>query len=193
MTLAGTILLVFALTLVLNVIPVFMPPTWMLLAWFSFNTDVPVLVLAATGAVAAMTGRGLLALGFRRLGMRFLPERWQRNIEELGRQAGQRKQASLVAYVVFLLGPFPSEQLFIAMGIAQTPLVVPLLVFLCIRLIGYLVWVSTANVVAMSLQDVLRPGPGSTLGIVIQVVSLLLLFAAMQIDWAKWFRERKPA
>jgi hypothetical protein len=186
-------LLVFVLTIVLNVVPLFMPPTWMLLSWFYFNYSIPVLLLALVGAAAATIGRGLLALLFRRIGLRLLPERWQRNIGELSRQAEQRLVVGLAAYVAFLLGPLPSEQLFIAMGIARTPLTIPLAVFAVIRFLGYLIWITTASVVAMSLDDLLRPGTGGTVGIVVQILSMLLLFGLMQIDWQRLFRARKSA
>jgi|GEM_PF-4694617 len=92
---------------------------------------------------------------------------------------------------LFLLGPVPSNQLFIAIGISRVPLIPRLTVFATGRSLGYFFWIVAAGTAATSLSGVLRPGFGSAASIVVQVVGLVILVAVMQIDWSRIIRERR--
>ena len=68
-------LVVLVLTVALNAVPAFMPPTWAVLAYFHLYHGLPVVPLAFVGALGATTGRAILALGSRAFGNRFVPAR----------------------------------------------------------------------------------------------------------------------
>ena len=106
-----------------------MPPTWAVLAYFHLYHQLPTLPLAIVGALGSTTGRGLLALGSRAFGARFLPESWRVNIETLVEMLQSQPTLAFSSLALFTLGPFPSNQLFIAAGIAKAPLPPILLVF----------------------------------------------------------------
>ena len=184
--------LIIGLVIVLNTIPAFMPPTWALLAYFHVAHGVPVWELAVVGALAAMTGRCILALLSRRLGIRIMPARWRHNITTLGEYIGTHRSLSLSVLGLFLLGPVPSNHLFIAIGISRVALLPPLVVFAIGRGIGYAVWITAANLAATSLDDVLRPGMGSTASIAAQITGIVILIAVMQVDWSRILHIRNP-
>lgn len=167
----------------LNVIPAFMPPTWALLAWAHVQEDAGVLPLALVGAIGATTGRAILALGSRQLGTRIIPRRWRENITALAETLRARKSWGISTLALMGLGAVPTNQLFLAAGIARTPLRALLIVFGASRFIGYIFWIIAANTAVSSIGDALRPRLGSGAAIAAQVIAFALLIAVMQIDW----------
>jgi membrane protein YqaA with SNARE-associated domain len=187
-------LAVIGLVVLLNVVPALMPPTWLLLTYFHLNHGLDVVPLALVGAPAATLGRALLALLSRRVGPRLLPARWRGNLESLAGLAGQFRTLSIGLLVAFVLGPIPSEVLFVAVGIAQAPLGPVLAIFLAGRLVGYVFWISTASTMTNSLADVLQPRMGSASAVISQLLAYGLLILAMRIDWSPLIRrlDRHP-
>ena len=67
------LLVAFALVFAINLVPAFMPSSWMVLAFFYIKFDLPLLVLTIGGAIVSGFGRMALAKGsavFRRRFMR---------------------------------------------------------------------------------------------------------------------------
>jgi membrane protein YqaA with SNARE-associated domain len=185
--------LVWALTVILNVVPAFMPPTWALLVYFRVADGLDVLPLTLTGALGATTGRALLALASRSLGDRLAPPRWRENITALATTLESRPAFSLPTLGLFALGPVPSNHLFIAAGLAHAPLAPILAVFAVARFISYLIWVNVASTAARSIEEAIGPRLGSGVAIAIQVAGFLLLMLVMQIDWTQRLRDWKIA
>jgi membrane protein YqaA with SNARE-associated domain len=117
---AGTMILLLAylLDFITNIIPLFMPPTWLLLSFFRVHYGLPVWLLAPGGALCSTAGRCILALGARHLGARFLPEKERKNITDLG-EFIRHKKLSFVGVLFYAFGPIPSSHLFIAAGLAR--------------------------------------------------------------------------
>ena len=148
-------LAIWALAVGLNAVPFFMPPTWAMLAYFHLYHGFQVVPLAIVGALGAVTGRAILALGSRAFGQRFIPETWRANIETLAATLQSRPALALPSLALFALGPIPSNQLFVAAGLARAPLPPLLLVFGVARCISHVLWVGAANVADQSLRDIL--------------------------------------
>jgi membrane protein YqaA with SNARE-associated domain len=117
---AGTMILLLAylLDFITNIIPLFMPPTWLLLSFFRVHYGLPVWLLAPGGALCSTAGRCILALGSRHLGARVLPEKERKNITDLG-EFIRHKKLSFVGVLFYAFGPIPSSHLFIAAGLAR--------------------------------------------------------------------------
>lgn len=169
---------------VLNTIPAFMPPTWTLLAWAHINHGVPVLVIAAIGALGASTGRVLLALASRTFGIHIIPARWRANIHALVESIRARPAFSLGSLALFALGPIPTNHLFIAVGLAGSSLKVVTMVFGVTRFVSYILWVQAAQTAVSSLDELLRPAIGGTAAIAAQILGFTALILVMQVDWA---------
>jgi membrane protein YqaA with SNARE-associated domain len=172
----------------LNAVPAFMPPTWSVLAYFHFREGLPIVALAAIGALGATTGRALLALASRAIGARVLPRRWRANIETLAAELRRRRELGLAALALFALGPVPSNQLFVAAGIARAPLAPILAVFAVARFVSYVVWITVADTAAVSLADVVTPRFGAEVATIVQIAGFLLLIVVMQLDWSRILR-----
>jgi hypothetical protein len=67
--------LAFACIFGINVLPAFGPPTWAVIVFFRLNSDLDLVPLVLGGAVAAASGRLVLAHGARLLRGRFSAER----------------------------------------------------------------------------------------------------------------------
>lgn len=179
-------LAVWALAVGLNAVPLFMPPTWAVLAYFHLYHGFPVVPLAIVGALGAATGRALLALGSRAFGDRFIPVAWRANIETLAAGLQSRPALALPSLALFALGPIPSNQLFVAAGLAHAPLPPLLLVFGVARCVSYVLWVSAANMADRSLRDVFGSRYAGWGAVAIQVAGFLLIVLVMRIDWARF-------
>lgn len=183
-------LMILGIVIGVNVVPLIMPPTWVVLAFFHLRWDVPVLPLAIVGALGATTGRGLLALLSRAFGLRFIPRRWQQNIETLVEGIRNHRGASWVSMGLFALGPVPTDHLFIAAGIARAPLPPLLAIFGVSRFVSYLLWVSVAKTTTDSIGKLLRPSFGGGIALAAQILGFVLLIVMMQVDWARILRSR---
>ena len=181
-------LLVGALAVVINVVPAFMPPTWALLVYFHVGHGLDVVPLAFVGVLGSTIGRALLALLSRFAGERLIPPRWQENIKTLADAIRSHPALSLSTIGLFTLGPAPSNQLFIAAGIAHTPLLPILAIFAVTRFVSYVIWVSAAATAAASLRELLDPRFGGAVAAAIEIAGFLLLILIMQIDWARWVK-----
>lgn len=179
---AGWLLLLLAVVL-LNAMPAFMPPTWVLLAYFHVEHGFPLVPLALVGAAGAMSGRFILAEVSRQLGPHVFPQRWLANIAHLSGVIQSHKTLSIPTLGLFALGPIPTNHLFIAAGVSAVPLPPLLLVFGVTRFVSYLVWVSAVNTAVTSIDDALRPGWGEGVTVAAQILGFILLIVVMQVDW----------
>lgn len=178
-------IVVWLLAVVLNAIPVFMPPPWSLLAYFHLRHDLAVLPLAVTGALAAMTGRTILALASRRLGVRWLSPQRQASIEALRAQLLAHRGLSLSSLALFSIGPIPTNHLFIAAGLARVPLLPVVLVFGVTRCVSYVLWMQATETAAASLADVVTPTLGSGAAVALQLLGFALLILLVRLDWTR--------
>jgi len=176
-------LAVWALCIVLNAVPAFMPPTWAVLAYFHLYHGLPVVPLALVGALGATTGRAILALGSRAFGTRVFPARWHENVEVLSQALQSRPVLALPSLALFALGPVPSNHLFVAAGLARAPLPPILLVFGAARFVSYIVWISAADVADQSLQELFGSRVAGWGAIALQIAGFAFIILAMQLDW----------
>jgi hypothetical protein len=181
-------LAVFAIAVGLNAVPAFMPPTWSVLAYFHLQEGLPIVPLAAIGALGAATGRAILAVASRELGARVLPARWQANITALVAELQARRELGLLGLALFALGPVPTNQLFVAAGIARAPLAPILAVFAAARFVSYIIWINVADTAAATLTELIAPRFGVGTAVLAQIAGFLLLIALMQIDWSRVLR-----
>lgn len=183
---------VWGLAVALNAVPAFMPPTWAMLAYFHLYHSLPVVPLAVVGALGSTAGRALLALGSRAVGDRFVPASAQENIAFLVETLQERPKLAVSTLALFALGPFPSNQLFIAAGLARAPLAPILLIFCITRGISYAIWVSAANVADRSLRDLLGPRIAGWEVLLVQAIGFGLILLSLRVNWRRVLGERWP-
>lgn len=168
----------------LNLVPAFGPPTWAVLVLFSLHGNYHTALLVVCGAIAAASGRLVLASVTRRLGSR-LPARWRSNLDGARDLLGQRSGRMIALLALFAISPLPSAQLFEAAGLVSIRLVPLTLAFFSGRLVSYSLYVGGAA--ALSVTDtgrVLLSSLTSPWSVVLQVLMLVGLVLLAKVDWA---------
>jgi membrane protein YqaA with SNARE-associated domain len=182
-------LILFGIVLAVNLLPAFGPPTWSIIVLYGINTDLPLPATVGVAALAAASGRFLLAYGFRLLGDR-APEKMRRNLTAARQAFERRKGAGILALGLFALSPVPSAQLFEAAGLARVRLVAFTGAFFAGRLVSYSIYAASARTLrSQTLGGTLTESMTSPLGLAIQVAMIGLLVALTQIDWERLLRQ----
>lgn len=179
-----TYLALAGIVFAVNLLPAFGPPTWSLLVFFRLQSPIPAIPLVLIGALAAASGRLVLAFASRRYRHRLSDERLENLAAARDAVAGGRKR-SLAGLGLFALSPLPSAQLFIAAGLMAVAIVPLTAAFFAGRLVSYSLYVGAASAVKHSLRSTITSAFTSPWGIALQVVMLLALVALMRIDWAR--------
>jgi uncharacterized membrane protein YdjX (TVP38/TMEM64 family) len=155
-------------------LPAFGPPTWAVLVFFSLDFDLPAVPLVLGGALAAATGRFVLASGARRLRPRLAAARVERLDHAQAALAADRRR-TVAGLGLFALSPVPSGQLFVAAGLMTVSLLPLTAVFFAGRLVSYSIYLAAASIAEKNLGDVVVDALTSPLGMALQVVMLIAL------------------
>lgn len=131
---------------VLNLIPAFMPPTWMVLAFFYVKDDLSLLPTVIVGASCAALGRYTLALATNIYFKPHLSPSKQKSLYKVGQLINRKRLIALPLLILFYaFSPIPSNQFFIAAGLVDADLKLIALSFFAGRLFSYGFWVTIAN------------------------------------------------
>jgi hypothetical protein len=187
---AATDLLALACIFAVNLLPAFGPPTWALLVFFRLTYDLPVVALVLGGALAAASGRLVLATASRHVGGRLSPRRRASLAAAHEALTADRRRAA-GGLALFAVSPIPSAQLFVAAGLLRVPLLRLTSAFFAGRLVSYSIYVGGAALAGRSLGGMLTDEFRSPLGIALQVAMLLGLVALVRIDWARVLVSRR--
>lgn len=170
----GQLLIALAVVFAVNLLPAFGPPTWAVLVFFSLQYDLPAVPLVLGGALAAASGRLLLAGAARGLRPHLGPARRQRLDRAQAALVADRRRSAL-GLGLFALSPVPSGQLFVAAGLMTVPLLPLTAAFFAGRLVSYSIYVGVATVAEQNLGEVAVDALTSPLGMGLQVAMLIAL------------------
>ncbi|HEU5062233.1 MAG TPA: hypothetical protein VFT79_03645 [Solirubrobacterales bacterium] len=168
------LLLAVGVIFAVNLLPAFGPPTWSVLVFFSLNFDLPAVPLVLLGALAAASGRFLLASGARQLRPRFSAERLA-HIDAVEATVSANRRRTAAGLGLFALSPVPSGQLFLGAGLMTVPLLPLTVAFFSGRLVSYSIYVGAASVAEESLGSILVDALTSPLGLFLQIAMLVAL------------------
>jgi len=176
-----------ALSFIINLVPAFMPSTWMVLAFFYIKFDLPLLLLTIPGAIVSGLGRLLLARGSAHFKRRFLKGQ-AADLQELGYFLEGRRNYVGLATFLYTLTPLPTNNLFIAAGITEVSMARVLVGFCCARMLANTFWVWTTHRVFDTLGELFGATFGNWVAIVLQVASLSSVILLFKVPWARWLR-----
>jgi membrane protein DedA with SNARE-associated domain len=188
-------LLIFLVVFLLNLIPAFAPPTWMVLSYLGLrysNGNIPAFALIA--AVAATLGRLILAKGARDI----VRNRWMsahavKNVDALRERLEQRKKLTFSVFLFYAFSPLPSNFLFIAYGLTGMKLPAIVTPFFLGRFVSYNFWGLAGGAAARALA-LESTEAFSYFGIYFLLTQALLLstvYGFTRIDWRHLFSEKK--
>ena len=183
-------LALFAIVFGINLLPAFGPPTWAVLVFARLHWHLNPIALVLIGAVAATSGRYLLARGARHFKGR-MPQRMRTNLEDAQTLIERKKVGALALFALFVVSPLPSAQLFLAAGLLDLPLGLLTLAFFFGRLLTYSIYVSVATLADKQFGNVLGHIFGSPWSIAIQIVLLAAVCLLPFVNWRR-FLDRSP-
>lgn len=169
----------------MNAMPGFMPPTWLILAFFYLHFNLDLVPLVVIGASSASLGRVVLA-NFAKLYIRkYFPASWFKNYDALGAYLSQKQELTAPLVLTYAFFPIPSNQIFIVAGLSRLDLRIIAISFFIGRLISYTFWVSLANAVVDNLELVFTNHLLSTTTILAELAGFLLILLIGKINWQK--------
>ncbi len=193
LTSIGIIIIIF----LLNIIPAFIPPTWILLSFVGFNfhmSNYALVILSVFAAIASTSGRVVLAsLSDRMIRNKILSDTAKKNIDVLKTQIQKRKAFTFGFFLSYAFSPFPSGQLFLAYGLTDLKLKIAAIPFFFGRLVSYTFWALTASEVSKAIDITsLKSGAFFSLFFILaQVAAFYLVYLFIKIDWKILFEEHK--
>lgn len=181
------LLAAFAVIFIINMIPAFMPASWMVMSFFYIQFDLPLLVLTVGGAIVSGFGRMVLAKESTFVKRHFMQDRAQ-DLDDLGEFLSTRHRWLAPTTFAYSLLPLPTNNLFVAAGLAEVRLSFVLLGFWAARIPADTFFVWSADQVFDSLGDVFKGAFGSWLAIAFQLLGVLSLVLLYRLPWARWLR-----
>ncbi|MGN6650772.1 hypothetical protein [Trinickia sp.] len=192
-----TLVILFVVVLLINLMPAFGPPTWMAMSWVGFN--VPggdPFLFALVAASAATLGRLILAIFARKLVRgRLMRDSDRQNIDVVRVWLERHRTLTIGAFFFYSLSPLPSNYLFIAYGLSGMPLRVIGAAFFVGRTVSYAIWAHFGRFVSTHVDPEVQLEGGylSAYFVVTQLALLGLVYLLMKLDWKMLIEERKLA
>ncbi len=175
----------FGLVFLINVMPAFAPPTWIVLVFYKLNTGLNSFAIITLGVFASASGRYLLALATRKLRGRLKPS-YVHNLERVRTKISQKRRGVIFSFLFFVISPLPSAQIFEAAALMNAPLLAITFFFVIGRSISYSISVlGTSTLKAHAIGPLLINTIKSPWGIVLQCICLFAIYGVMKIDWFK--------
>lgn len=181
------ILYAFIIIFLLNLIPIFGPPTWTVLSFISFTYPIPNLPLFILVALCASTsGRLVLTLSSKHiLRNRLLSKKYYKNMEVLRKSIEKKPHFASIIFFVEAFTPLPSDQFFIAYGLTGMKLRYAFVPFFIARIFTYSFWVYVASGISKGITTNALSNLTflSWPAIIIELLVLLFVYYFVKIDW----------
>ncbi|GFN39369.1 MAG: hypothetical protein ACE1YX_03150 [Nitrosopumilaceae archaeon] len=179
---------IFLLLIGLNVVPILVPPTWLILATFhSADSSLDPIILAFVGATGSLIGRSAL-MYLSRFFRRFLGDERKSSLDTVATFLKKRYGFFITSFL-FASSPLPSNMLFIAYGIMKAKSIGLFVGFWMGRVISYYVMISLSQVALVPFLELFE---NRIVGIIIADfggLALVVFFAS--INWKILLTEKK--
>lgn len=191
MTIIEPYILLFILVLVINVVPAFMPPTWVVLSFLYIQFNLAFIPTVIVGVIAATAGRVLLALMARYWFKRFFPKKLFGNYEKLGNFLNNNQKLTIPIVFGYAFSPISSNSLFIVAGLSEVKLNLIAFSFFIGRMMSYSFWITASRRFSNRIEDIFA-GHFSNLGSIIGLLfSILVIIIIGKVNWTKILHTRR--
>jgi hypothetical protein len=181
------LLAAYAIIFVINLVPAFMPASWMVMAFFYIKFGLPLLILTVGGAIMSALGRWLLANASGSFRRRFMHDK-ESDLVELGHFLDRHRGITGPVTFAYTLTPLPTNNLFIAAGLVGVNMVWVLAGFTAGRILANTFWVWTTDKVFDSFGDVIATTIDGKWAIALQALGVLTVVLLFKVPWARWLR-----
>ena len=177
----------FFAILLLNMIPILGPPTFVVLSIIAFTYPIPSLPIFIIVALCAATiGRIILTLSAKYIiRNRFLGEKYRKNMDYLRRRLNKRPYFTSMIFFIEAFTPLPSDQFFIAFGLTGMGLWYAIVPFFVARIFTYSFWTYTASTLSKEalLSSFTFASFLSWPFLIAELLLLTLLYYFVKVDW----------
>jgi len=180
----GWTLLAYGIALVINMIPAFMPSTWMVLAFFHIQFDLPILPLTLGGALFSGFGRIVLARASS-LYTRYVRKR-DKELDEIKTYLDRRRNRVGLAMFLYCLLPLPTNSLFVAAGMIEVSMVQAMIGFWAGRAIADTFYVWSTSKAFGSFGGVFEDYYQDWQAIALQLLWLAGALVLLVVPWPRW-------
>ena len=112
-------LLIFAASLVVDIIPFIGPPAWTVMVFFQVKYHLNIWGVLVAGVIGSTAGRYLLTLYIPHLTTKLLNKKKDKDLQFLGKKLSEGKWKIQAFVFIYTLIPIPTTPLFTAIGIAK--------------------------------------------------------------------------
>ena len=180
---------IFLVILGVNVSPILMPPSWIVLtSFYLLDPTLNVFFLAMVGATGATIGRYFLKK-ISGVFRKFVGTEQKSNLDIIGDYLNKKKYGYLIASFLFGATPLPSNILFITYGLMRTKNIGIYIGFWFGRTISYIVMIYFSDAVLRPFFEIFEDRLVGILLIDGVGIGLIIIFAS--INWTVLITERK--
>jgi len=172
-----------------NLAPMLAPPTWSIIVYFLITHNLNPAFAVVIAALAAGSGRYLLAVGTRAL-RNYIPEKARKNLYDAGVVFDENQNRRYGLLALFILSPLPSAQLFEAAGLMHLNLKRLTLAFFSGRIFTYSFYAASATTVKTTdFGQVLTRAFKSPYAWLLELFSIALIYLIAKIDWKRFLKQ----
>ena len=180
---------IFLVLIGINVSPILMPPSWIVLtSFYLLDPNLNVVFLAIVGATGATIGRYFLKK-ISGIFRKFVGEEQKSNLDIIGSYLNQKKYGYIIASFLFAATPLPSNMLFITYGLMRAKSIGIYMGFWFGRVISYIIMIYFGNAVLKPFLEIFEDRLTGILLIDGVGIAIIILFAS--INWTVLITERK--
>ena len=180
---------IFLVLVAVNVSPILMPPSWIILtSFYLLDPTLNVVILAMIGATGATIGRYVLKR-ISGLFRKFAGEEQKSNLDNIGDYLNRKKYGYVIASFLFGATPLPSNMLFITYGLMQAKSFGIYVGFWFGRAISYIIMIHFGNAVLTPFLEIFEDRLTGILLIDVTGILIIILFAS--INWTLLITQRK--
>jgi membrane protein YqaA with SNARE-associated domain len=183
-------LLVFLAALVVDTIPVFAPPAWILLVILLVKFQLNPWLTVAIGVTGSTIGRYILTRYIPKISASIVNRREDENLRYIGHKIGKAKWSSAVFVFLYTLTPLSTTALFTAVAMARIRAWHILAPFFLGRLITDGVLVFSGKYASANLGDLIH-GQANWKTLVTLVAGLAVIGIFVFIDWRQLLENKK--
>jgi hypothetical protein len=183
-------LLVFASALVVDIVPLPLPPAFVIMIVLQIKFKLNVWIVIMVGVAGSILGRYILTLYIPKIAGRIFNPAKNEDVQFLGKKLKEKGWKSQVAIITYSLLPLPTTPLFIAGGMAKMKpyLIIP--AFFVGKFISDTIAVLVGKY-ADENSTAIFEGAISWKSISGLILGLLLVAALLFIDWRAWLQNKK--
>ncbi len=180
---------IFLVLIGVNVSPILMPPSWIVLtSFYLLDPSLDIVVLAMVGATGATIGR-LALMRLSGLFRRFIGQEQKTNLDVIGGVLNSKRFGYLTASFLFGATPLPSNMLFITYGLMRARNMGIYIGFWFGRTLSYIIMIYFGNAVLKPFLEIFEDRLVGILLIDGVGICMIVLFAS--INWTVLLTQRQ--